>query len=80
MNKTEGNEEPVKQENKVNSECNSYLFARSLSTHGNSRAGLCGLNAIFYELTVIKIHTSRFLTNQNASTISVLVFNEKIIK
>ena len=56
------------------------FFARSLSTHGNSRASLCGLNAIFYELTVIKIHTSRFLTNQNASTISVLVFNEKIIK
>ena len=39
-----------------------HLFARSLSTHGNSRASLCGLNAIFYELTVIKIHTSRFLT------------------
>ena len=57
-----------------------HLFARSLSTHGNSRASLRGLNAIFYELTVIKIHTSRFLTNQNASTISVLVFNEKIIK
>ena len=31
-----------------------HLFARSLSTHGNSRASLCGLNAIFYELTVIK--------------------------
>ena len=57
-----------------------HLFARSLSTHGNSRASLRGLNAIFYELTVIKIHTSRFLTNQNASTISVLVFNEKVIK
>ena len=57
-----------------------HLFARSLSTRGNSRASLCGLNAIFYDLTVIKIHTSRFLTNQNASTISVLVFNEKVIK
>ena len=31
-----------------------HPFARSLTTHGNSRASLCGLNAIFHVLTVIK--------------------------